>query len=138
MCFSFTAILWESKIRTSRSSGSGGQAVNKLETRFEVIFNVDESLALSSSQKRILHQQLAKRINSEGEIIVASQTYRSQSRNKKDAQERLIEMLQKALRPIKRRVPTKMSAAKKAARLAAKRKRSELKSMRRRRFNSED
>ncbi len=131
MSFSFTSLLAETRVRTSRSSGSGGQGVNKLETRVELIFNVNESQALSPAQKRTVLQRLSNRLNTEDEIVVASQTYRSQSRNKKDAEERLIEMLQKALRPIKKRIATKISRAKKEARLKEKKKRSETKSNRR-------
>ncbi len=135
MSFSFTAILAETRIRTSRSSGAGGQAVNKLETRVEVIFNVNDSLALTKDQKRIIHQRLASRINADCELVVSSQTHRSQSRNRKEAEERLIELLQKALRPIKKRIPTKISNAKKEARLKEKKWRSDLKSSRRKRHD---
>ena len=105
--------------------------MNKLETKVELIFNVNDSLALTTDQKRILHQRLESRINMENEIVVSSQTYRSQSRNRKEAEERLIEMLQKAIRPVKKRIPTKVSRAKKEARLKEKKKRSETKANRR-------
>lgn len=111
--------------------------MNKLETKVELIFNVDESLAFTSYQKRIIHQRLDSRINSENEIVVSSQTHRSQSRNRKEAEERLIEMLQKALRPVKKRIPTKVSRSKKEARLKEKKKRSEVKSTRRKGFDVE-
>ena len=135
--FSPTRLIDETRSRTSRSSGSGGQAVNKLETRVEIIFNVDESEALNSGQKRIINQRLAVRINAQGELVVVSQRYRSQARNRKDAEERLLELLQKALRPVKKRVPTKMSKAQKEARLKTKRRRSEVKTQRRKRFDTD-
>ena len=135
MSFSVTAILSETQIRTSRSSGAGGQAVNKLETKVELIFKVNESQALTNIQKRMIHQRLETRINSECEIVVSSQTHRSQSRNRKEAEERFIEILKKALRTIKNRIPTKVSRSKKEARLREKKKRSEVKSTRRKRFD---
>ena len=134
MSFSVTTILSETRIRTSRSSGAGGQAVNKLETKVELIFNVNESLALTTGQKRIIHQRLDSRINGDSVLVVTSQTHRSQSRNRKEAEERLIEMLQRALRSVKKRIPTTVSRSKKEARLKEKKKRSKIKSTRRNGF----
>ena len=137
MPFSYTAILSETTIRTSRSSGAGGQSVNKLETKVALIFNVNRSDALSTNQKRNLYQRLESKINSESEIVISSQTHRSQSRNRKEAEERLLELLQKALRPVKKRIVTKISKAKKETRLKEKRKRSEVKSSRRKGFDTD-
>lgn len=118
----------EIELRTSRSSGPGGQHAQKSETRVEAIFDVEASSALSDAQKR---RVLAKA----GPVLRAvAQDERSQLRNKELAVERLVESLRQALKVERKRVPTKPSAAAREKRLEEKRKRSEKKRLRRESF----
>jgi ribosome-associated protein len=115
----------EIELRTSRSSGPGGQHAQKSETRVEALFDVEASSALSEAQKR---RVVAKA----GPILRAiAQDERSQLRNKELATERVIESLREALRVPRRRVPTKPSAASRERRLEQKKRRSQVKRLRR-------
>jgi ribosome-associated protein len=115
----------EIELRTSRSSGPGGQHAQKSETRVEAVFDVAASSALSDTQKR----RVAARA---GLVLRAvAQDERSQLRNKELATERLVAMLREALRVERKRVPTKPSEAAKRRRLDDKRRRGELKRQRR-------
>jgi ribosome-associated protein len=116
----------EIELRTSRSSGPGGQHAQKSETRVEAVFDVDASSALSDAQKR---RVVAKA----GPVLRAiAQDERSQLRNKDLAIERLVESLREALRVPRRRVPTKPSAASRERRLEEKKHRGQVKRLRRR------
>jgi ribosome-associated protein len=113
-------------LRTSRSSGPGGQHAQRSETRVEAIFDVESSTALTDVQKR---RVIAKA----GPVIRAvAQDERSQLRNKELATERLVERLRDALRVERRRVATRPSAAARKRRLEEKKQRGELKRLRRR------
>ena len=115
----------EIQLRTSRSSGPGGQHAQKSETRVEALFDVEASSALSDAQKR---RVLAKT----GPIIRAvAQDERSQLRNKELATERLVAVLREALKVERKRVPTKPSKAAKAKRVDSKKRRGETKRLRR-------
>jgi ribosome-associated protein len=115
----------EIELRTSRSSGPGGQHAQKSETRVEALFDVEASSALSDAQKR---RVLAKA----GPVIRAvAQDERSQLRNKELAVERVVEALRQALRVERKRVPTKPSATARAKRLDEKKRRGETKKLRR-------
>ena len=115
----------EIELRTSRSSGPGGQHAQKSETRVEAVFDVEASSALSDAQKR---RVVAKA----GPVLRAiAQDERSQLRNKDLAIERLVESLREALRVPRRRVPTKPSAASRERRLEQKKRRSQVKRLRR-------
>lgn len=116
--------LAEIQLRTSRSSGPGGQHAQKSETRVEAIFDVEASTALTEAQKR---RVVAKA----GPVLRAvAQDERSQLRNKDLAVERLVGSLQEALKVPRRRVATKPSAASKQRRLEAKKRRSQVKRLR--------
>ena len=117
--------LAEIQLRTSRSSGPGGQHAQKSETRVEAVFDVEASTALTDAQKR---RVVAKA----GPVLRAvAQDERSQLRNKDLAVERLVASLREALRVPRRRVATKPSAASKQRRLEAKKRRSQTKQLRR-------
>ena len=117
--------LAEVELRYSRSSGPGGQHAQKSETRVEAVFDVEASSALTDAQKR---RVIAKA----GPVLRAvAQDERSQVRNRDLAVERLVERLRDALRVQRRRVPTQPSAEARGRRLEAKRRRSELKRLRR-------
>jgi ribosome-associated protein len=115
----------ELELRFSRSSGPGGQHAQRNETRVEALFDVEASAALTDAQKRRV-------IGRAGPVLRAiAQDERSQWRNRELAIERLADELRAALRIERRRVPTKPPAAARARRREAKRRRSELKRLRR-------
>lgn len=117
--------LREIELRTSRPSGPGGQHAQKNETRVEAIFDVQASGALSDAQKR---RVVAKA----GPVLRAvAQDERSQLRNRERAVERLVDALREALRVERRRVPTSPTAASRERRLEGKRRRSDVKRLRR-------
>ncbi|MGD0714514.1 MAG: alternative ribosome rescue aminoacyl-tRNA hydrolase ArfB [Gaiellaceae bacterium] len=117
--------LAEIELRTSRSSGPGGQHAQKSETRVEAVFDVEASTALSAAQKK---RVVAKA----GPVLRAvAQDERSQLRNKELAVERLTEVLREALRVPRKRRPTKPTAASKERRLEQKKRRGETKRLRR-------
>ena len=117
--------LAEIELRTSRSSGPGGQHAQKAETRVEAVFDVEASTALSAAQKR---RVVAKA----GPVLRAvAQDERSQLRNRELAVERLTAALREALRVERPRVPTRPTAASKERRLEEKKHRGETKRLRR-------
>ena len=115
----------------SRSSGPGGQNVNKLNTRVTLQFDVDGSPSLSDEQKRRVRSRLASRINKQGVLRVVSQQSRSQAANAEAALARFVELLRGSLREPKRRRPTRVPQAAKHRRLEAKRQRGQIKRQRR-------
>ena len=117
--------LAEIELRFSRSSGPGGQHAQKSETRVEAVFDVQASEALTDVQKR--------RVNGRAGTVLraVAQDERSQLRNRELALERLAGQLREALRVRRKRVATKPTEASKERRLEEKRRRSELKRLRR-------
>ncbi|MDH3744442.1 MAG: alternative ribosome rescue aminoacyl-tRNA hydrolase ArfB [Acidobacteriota bacterium] len=116
---------------TSRSSGPGGQNVNKVETRVTLLFDVDGSPSLSEEQKARLGERLATRINKEGVMRVVASKHRTQKANRAAARERFADLLAGALKKRRRRRKTRVPKAAKRRRLEDKRHRSELKRRRR-------
>jgi ribosome-associated protein len=117
--------LSEIELRFSRSSGPGGQHAQKSETRVEASFDVEASSALTDAQKGRVVQRA-------GPVIRAvAQDERSQARNRELAVERVITTLREALKVQRRRRPTKPTAAARERRLQEKRRRAELKELRR-------
>ena len=113
-------ILTELDFRTSRSSGAGGQHVNKTETKVEVLFDVNASDGLTQEEKELIIIKLANRINDEGIFSVSSQKSRSQFDNKENSIEKLHQLLEKALKPVTKRIRTKPSKVSVEERLAEK------------------
>lgn len=112
----------ELSFRTSRSSGAGGQHVNKTETRVELLFDVAASAGLSEEEKKTIFEKLAARINDEGILAVSSQKERSQGSNKEHTIERLQTLLIKALAPVKKRIRTRPTTKSVEDRLAGKKR----------------
>ena len=123
----------ENEIRYSysRSSGPGGQNVNKLDTRVTLIFDLADSASLTDEQKARLRKHLASRINRRGELRIASQKHRSQWRNREEALGRFQQMLAQALERRKQRRKTRVPAAARVRRLEQKAQRSRTKESRR-------
>ena len=116
----------EIELRASRSSGPGGQHANVTASRIEAVFDIERSSVLDEDQKRRLRARFGPR------VTAVAQDARSQARNRELAVERLRERIAGALRPRKRRRPTRATAAARERRLASKRRRSEVKRQRRR------
>lgn len=119
----------EVKYRTARSSSAGGQHVNKVETKVELLFNVDASKTLTDEQKQSIKAFAANRINKDGLLIVMSQEKRTQILNKAQAWNKFVKLIHKATTPTKKR-KYKPIKANKQNRLNNKKRQSEKKQMR--------
>jgi len=120
----------ELKFETSRSSGPGGQHVNKVSTQVTLCFDVEASASLTAEQKKRIQRMLEHRINKEGVLRVTSRKHRSQLANRKAAIERFVGLLTEALAIPKRRYKTKKPRVAIERRLEQKTKRSRLKQLR--------
>jgi ribosome-associated protein len=120
----------ELKYTATRSSGPGGQHVNKVSTRIELRFDIAGSLLLTEEEKGILLEKLANRITGEGVLILVSQTERSQQGNREKVTERFYRLIAAALKPVRKRKATRPSAASVEERLDLKRRRAETKERR--------
>jgi ribosome-associated protein len=118
--------------RATRSSGAGGQHVNKTSSRVEITWNVAQSPSLDDAQRARLMTRLASRLSDDGDLRVVASDTRSQYRNRELAEARLAELVRAALVIPKKRRPTRPTRAAREARLQAKRQRSERKRERRR------
>lgn len=123
-------ILKELIYKASRSSGSGGQNVNKVSTKVELRFDIDNSVYLSDNEKDTIKSKLKNRISSENILIITSDTERTQLGNKKKVIKILIELLEKALHKPKKRIATKPTRTSKEKRLKEKKIKSEKKQSR--------
>ena len=135
MNFSKTELQKEITYKTSRSGGKGGQNVNKVSSKVELLFDVSNSLLFTEEEKQLLNTKLQTRFNKDGLVQVICDEERSQYLNKEKAVERLIVLLSKALIKPKVRKPTKVSKQAKAARLNNKRIHAEKKDSRKKDFD---
>ena len=112
----------ELKLKAVRSSGAGGQHVNKVSTKVELSFDVPASKALSLVEKERIYKKLAARLTKEKILILQADEHRSQYRNKALAIERLFELLEKAVKVPKKRRRTKPTRSSIEKRLTSKKK----------------
>jgi len=115
----------------ARSSGPGGQNVNKVNTKAQLRWGVTDSAALPDDIRRRLLERYANRVTNAGELLIESDRHREQGRNVGDCVERLRAMILSVARPPKRRRPTRPSRSANEARLRGKRQRAERKKSRR-------
>ncbi len=122
---------WELSFSASRSSGPGGQSVNKTNSRVTLSWHIDSSSALRSDQKVRVKRRLGRRVDGDGFVHIHSETERSQLRNKEEARKRLSELVAAALERPKHRRATRPTRASKERRLQSKKEHSQKKAMRR-------
>ena len=106
--------------KTSRSGGKGGQNVNKVSSKVELIFNLATAAFLTDEERELLTERLAGRLDQEGNLHIVSQEDRSQLLNKEKTIAKLITLLKSALHVQKKRKPTKVPKAVIRKRLASK------------------
>lgn len=109
--FEEEALIKEFNFKAIRSSGAGGQHVNKVSSKIELSFNLETSLVLNENQKQVIKLKLSNQINKDGLLILQCGESRSQHRNKNIAIIRIIQVLKSALYIQKRRIPTKTPKA---------------------------
>lgn len=127
----FVKLHKEVKYKTSRSGGAGGQHVNKVSSKVELIFDVNQSVQLTEEQKEIIFIKLANRIDNEGFMHLQCDETRSQLKNKEIVLERFSTLINAALKPIKKRKPSKPTKGSIRRRLEDKKKLSGKKDTRR-------
>jgi len=120
----------EIKYKAVRSSGSGGQHVNKVSTKVELHFSVQDSENLTHEQKEVLLDKLSNRLSNDGLLIMSSGKTRSQLKNKNVVTLKFFDLLYDLLQPKKKRKPTKLPKHIKIERLKQKRKHAEKKANR--------
>jgi ribosome-associated protein len=120
----------ELSYRTGRSSGPGGQHVNKTESRVEVRWNLPASGCLDATQKSLVSKRLHARLSREGWLVLGSEKHRSQHRNREEVTERFFRLLQASLVPLKQRKATSPSRSSIENRIGHKKIRGQLKRFR--------
>lgn len=128
----------ELSITFIRSTGPGGQNVNKVATAAQLHFDVRNSPSLTAEVKQRLVRLAGKRMTSDDVLVIEARRYREQERNRQDAIDRLNRLIEKALTPPEKRVPTRPTAGSVTARLEDKKRRGDKKRKRRLRLDELD
>jgi ribosome-associated protein len=115
---------------TSRSSGPGGQNVNKVSTKVELRYNIKQSLLFTQEEKEIIYQKLKNKITKTGELVLVSQSERTQLMNKIVVIEKFFDLISRALTKQKKRKSTRPTLTSKIKRLESKRTRGQIKKLR--------
>jgi ribosome-associated protein len=127
----------ELEFKTSRSSGPGGQNVNKLNTKVAVIVDIQNCSFLTNEQKETISKKLSHRLTKDNRLIVESQRFRTQRANRDFAIEKLKDLIEASLRKPKKRKPTKPTYSAVEKRLKQKKRRSDIKRNREKNFLAE-
>lgn len=125
-----SGLLSEVTFRTGRSGGKGGQHVNKVSTRVELLFHIPESVVLNEEQKEMLLKGARSYVTRSGMLVLSEEGSRSQAMNKRKVISRFLELVKKSLLKKKKRIPTKTTRAAKETRLESKKIQSEKKKQR--------
>ncbi|RIH64062.1 aminoacyl-tRNA hydrolase [Mariniphaga sediminis] len=123
-------LLTEVQVSASRSSGPGGQNVNKVNTKIELRFPVSKSEVLNETEKRLILSKLNSRINLQGELLITASSERSQWQNREQATQKFFELIEKALTRPRKRKKTQPTIASRLKRLESKKKRGQKKQLR--------
>lgn len=123
-------LLTEVQFSASRSGGPGGQNVNKVNTKIELRFPVQNSAVLDEMQKQLIVSKLKNRINNDGELLVTSSAERSQWRNREKATQKFFELIEMALTKPRKRKKTRPTAASRQKRLENKKQLGQKKQLR--------
>ncbi len=134
MATDFDKLIGECSFATARSSGSGGQHVNKVETKVLLSFDIPNSHLLTEAEKEVLTAKLKNRITRDGILQLTSETERSQLMNRKTVIQKFENLIERALQPVKKRKSTRPTAASVIKRLERKKQISEKKKNRGGRF----
>lgn len=120
-------LLAEVQFSASRSSGPGGQNVNKVNTKIELRFSVQQSAVLDENQKQLIVSKLKNRINNQGELLLTSSAERTQWKNREKATRKFFELIEKALTKPRKRKQTKPTEASRLKRIENKKKQAQKK-----------